>query len=117
MENLSQTTDYILTKYIGNCIDAFNIAIIERDKHLGIKHEKIEIANTNNKQPNDDTLFTTVQAASFLNIAEQTLCNWRVYGKGPVYHKMSDGPRGRVRYKFGDLKKYLRSRNKPECKK
>lgn len=43
------------------------------------------------------------EAASFLGVAVQTMRNWRHVGKGPVYHKMSDGPRGPIRYLIEDL--------------
>lgn len=46
---------------------------------------------------------TDVEAASFLGVAVQTMRNWRHQGQGPAYHKLTPGPRGRVRYLLEDL--------------
>jgi hypothetical protein len=55
------------------------------------------------------------EAAEFLGLKRQTLANWRHLGKGPVYRKLSPGPRGRVVYFPEDLQAYLdRCRIDPE---
>lgn len=53
-----------------------------------------------------DKLLNDKEASEYLGISKQTLCNWRHLGKGPAYYKMSEGPRGRVRYSILDLEKY-----------
>ena len=57
-----------------------------------------------------DKLLNDIEAAAYLGISKQTLANWRHLGKGPAYHKMSDGPRGPVRYSILDLEKYCNAR-------
>jgi hypothetical protein len=56
-----------------------------------------------------------VEAAIFLGVATQTLRNWRSERRGPVYRKLSPGPRGRVVYLLEDLQsvwtgRFLRQR-------
>jgi hypothetical protein len=48
------------------------------------------------------------EAASYLGVAVQTLRNWRGSCKGPAYHKLSPGPRGRIIYLVEDLDSYRR---------
>ena len=48
-------------------------------------------------------LYTTKQAAEFLNFKVQTIEQWRAQGKGPKYAKLGK----EVRYKLGDLETYL----------
>lgn len=63
----------------------------------------------------DEALVNEKQAAAFLGTALQTQRNWRHLGKGPAYHKLSPGPRGRVLYQMGDLRAYRdRCRIDPE---
>jgi len=54
----------------------------------------------------------TVEAAAFLGVSEQTLHNWRSTKKqgAPPYLKLSDGPRGPVRYLVSDLHEYMESK-------
>jgi hypothetical protein len=47
-------------------------------------------------------------AAQVLDTATQTLRNWRVSGRGPVFHKFGRS----VRYEIGDLYDYARSRRR-----
>lgn len=46
------------------------------------------------------------EAAGFLGLKKQTLANWRHLCKGPVYVKLSPGPRGRVGYLLEDLQDF-----------
>lgn len=45
-ENVSNTPDFILARYLKNCLDVFNIAVKEREKWYG-KEEKVipEVVN------------------------------------------------------------------------
>ena len=57
------------------------------------------------------------RAAEYLGLAVQTLRNWRHLQRGPVYYKISKGPRGRVVYYLEDLKAYLeKHRIDPEAR-
>ena len=51
-------------------------------------------------------ILTREEAAKFLRIKKQTLCNWVSTGKGPVYIKLGR----RVCYLMADLEKYVESR-------
>ncbi|QXP94372.1 helix-turn-helix transcriptional regulator [Methylococcus capsulatus] len=53
----------------------------------------------------DDSLLLDHEAASIIRLSKSTLNSWRVAGKGPAYLKVG----GRVRYRAGDLKAWLRS--------
>jgi hypothetical protein len=46
------------------------------------------------------------EAAKFLGLKRQTLSNWRHLRVGPVYLKLSPGPRGRVGYLLEDLQDF-----------
>ena len=48
------------------------------------------------------------KAAEILDVAAQTLRNWRVSGRGPAHHKFE----GAVRYEMGELYGYARSRRR-----
>lgn len=48
-------------------------------------------------------LFTSHQAAEFLNLSPKTLCNWRCHGKGPKFCKIGRN----VRYRQQDLEDWL----------
>jgi hypothetical protein len=54
----------------------------------------------------------TIDAAAFLGVSPQTLHNWRSTKKpgSPPYLKLSDGPRGPVRYLLEDLRAYQNRR-------
>jgi len=58
------------------------------------------------------TSLNTIEAAAFLGVSPQTLHNWRFIKKqgAPPYLKLSDGPRGPVRYRVEDLVAYQNSR-------
>ncbi len=58
------------------------------------------------------TSLDTTEAAAFLGVSPQTLANWRSSRRqgAPVYCKLSDGPRGPVRYRVADLEAYLEDR-------
>ena len=60
----------------------------------------------NPQTKNSHHLLNDIEAAAYLGISKQTLANWRHNGKGPAYYKMSEGPRGRVRYSKPDLDSY-----------
>jgi excisionase family DNA binding protein len=54
---------------------------------------------------------TTAEAAKMLGIAEATLNEWRIRGKGPAYTKM-----GRlVRYPDYEVQRYIRERTVETC--
>lgn len=50
-----------------------------------------------------DTLLTTKQAATYLNVSVNTLNRWRWAGRGPTFAKMGDV----VRYSQSDLDAYV----------
>jgi len=47
----------------------------------------------------------TKRAAAYLGLRPQTLCNWRVYRKGPPYHRVGR----RVLYLVEDLDNFLKA--------
>jgi hypothetical protein len=75
-----------------------------------VKRKNKQIAHRLHPPLND------VEASAFLGVAVQTLRNWRHTGKGPVYYKLSEGPRGPIRYDVPDLRAYKhRCRIDPEA--
>ena len=75
-----------------------------------------ELLNVNRKSPFLHPPLNDVRAAQYLGVAVQTLRNWRHLCRGPAYHKLSPGPRGRVGYLVEDLQDYLnRCRIDPEA--
>ena len=51
----------------------------------------------------EDDWLTPPETADLLNVAVQTLANWRAAGLGPAFSKLSDGRAGRVRYLRRDV--------------
>ena len=51
---------------------------------------------------NNQTYFTSHEAAKFLRYAQATLAVWRCQGKGPIYMKGSGG----IRYRRYDLENW-----------
>lgn len=49
-ENESNTPDYILTNYILNCLEAFEVAISQRDNHMELNNNSYEV-NTESFRP------------------------------------------------------------------
>ena len=78
------------------------IKMVSEDKHVD---EKLKRTQHLLCPPLDDG-----QAANFLGVAVQTLRNWRHQRRGPAYVKLSEGPRGPVRYLLEDLKAFQSSR-------
>lgn len=66
-----------------------------------VERKSKQIANPHILPPMNDK-----DAATYLGVGIQTLRNWRCQGKGPAYHKLSPGPRGRVTYEVSDLDEY-----------
>ena len=54
--------------------------------------------NIRESEKEENDFMNDVEASKYTGIAKQTLANWRHYGKGPHYYKLSGGPRGRIRY-------------------
>ncbi|MFJ4672994.1 helix-turn-helix transcriptional regulator [Kitasatospora purpeofusca] len=57
-----------------------------------------------------DVLLTPREASPIVRVTPKTLANWRSRGIGPAYTKLSEGRGGRVRYRLGDLHRYLADR-------
>ncbi|BBO72836.1 hypothetical protein DSCW_02530 [Desulfosarcina widdelii] len=53
---------------------------------------------------NDENLVPDTEASVILNVAVQTVRNWRHKGAGPAYHKFGRA----VRYRIRDLREYIR---------
>lgn len=58
----------------------------------------------------DEDWLTPSEAAEIVNVAPQTLANWRTQGTGPSYSKLSEGRGGRVRYRRRDVLAWLDQR-------
>lgn len=67
-----------------------------------MNHSVPTTPGTTRLEPGD--LVTTAEAAAILGLAEQTLCNWRWTGKGPLARRV--GARA-VRYLRCDLESFL----------
>ncbi|MET7781524.1 helix-turn-helix domain-containing protein [Streptomyces mirabilis] len=59
---------------------------------------------------NDEDWLTPSETAEVVNVAKQTLANWRALGTGPSYSKLSGGRGGRVRYRRRDVLAWLDER-------
>lgn len=57
-----------------------------------------------------DKRLTSREAAEFLNVAQQTLQNWRSKGIGPEYETLGQNKKPRVRYRLSVLEQYLKSK-------
>jgi len=55
-------------------------------------------------------LLTAAQVADILKISVPVLGNWRSAGRGPRYLKLTEGQRGRVRYRRPDVDAFIASR-------
>lgn len=60
--------------------------------------------------PEAEDWLTPPEAAEVVNVAPQTLANWRASGIGPRYSKLSEGRAGRVRYLRRDVLVWLAER-------
>lgn len=59
-------------------------------------------------QPSPSPEFVDEQFVSAeTGLSRKTLQDWRYRGYGPPFHKLSDGPRGRVRYHWPTVKAWL----------
>ena len=52
-------------------------------------------------------LVTAQTVAELLSVTTATLSAWRRAGRGPAYVKLSNGPRGKVRYRLSDVQAYV----------
>ena len=59
-------------------------------------------------QPADQHLITPAQLALRWNLNLNTLWQWRAAGTGPVYLRLGDGERPRIRYRMSDILAYER---------
>lgn len=55
----------------------------------------------------DDDLLTPAEVAKLLSMHEGSLAAWRSQKRGPKWVKLGDKPKSPVRYRRGDLAKYL----------
>jgi hypothetical protein len=55
----------------------------------------------------DDDYVSAAHASAFLDTSVMTLANWRSLRRGPRY----EGGRGFIRYRLGELKRFMASRN------
>ncbi|NNN36124.1 helix-turn-helix domain-containing protein [Streptomyces sp. S3(2020)] len=60
--------------------------------------------------PCDEEWLTPSETAEVVNVAKQTLANWRALGTGPSYSKLSKGRGGRIRYRRHDVLAWLAER-------
>lgn len=58
----------------------------------------------------DEVWHTPIETAEIVNVAPQTLANWRAQGTGPSYSKLSEGRAGRIRYRRSDVLAWLAQR-------
>lgn len=57
-----------------------------------------------------DGYLTAREAAKFLDTTTQTLSYWRSTNQGPPYVRLTENPKGGIRYPIADLRKYLEAR-------
>jgi hypothetical protein len=62
--------------------------------------------------PDDDVLDDTPAVAKVLGVSRQWVELSRAKGNGPAYLKLGDGPNSPIRYRRGDVRRWLRSRLK-----
>lgn len=55
-------------------------------------------------------ILDTAGAAEYLGLSCPTLERFRLTGNGPVFAKLTPGPRGSVRYRRADLDEWLAAR-------
>ena len=58
----------------------------------------------------DERLLTPKEAAAYLGLSVSWLNKWRMKGRGPVFVKFDDSPRGHVRYREADLARFIEAR-------
>jgi predicted DNA-binding transcriptional regulator AlpA len=63
-----------------------------------------------NTMSQHDDLLTSAETAAILGIRGNTLEIWRGKGKGPIYVKLGEGPRGAVRYRRSDVVAWIEGR-------
>lgn len=64
---------------------------------------------------------STQEAAKMINdifgcVSHDMMRQWRMDGNGPVWVKVSEGKRGRVRYLRKTIIEYIKEREKPQSK-
>lgn len=59
-------------------------------------------------QPPDQHLITPAQLAIRWGLSLHTLSQWRANNSGPVYLRLGDGERPRIRYRLVDVQEYER---------
>jgi len=59
---------------------------------------------------NSEIIFSIGEAATYLEVAAQTLANWRSHSKGPQYYKRNGK---KVIYYKSDLDKWIKSNGGP----
>jgi len=55
-------------------------------------------------------LLTTQAAAAYLGLSKPTLERFRLSGDGPIYAKLTPGPKGSIRYRTDDLDRWVAGR-------
>ena len=58
----------------------------------------------------DELALTPPQAGAVLQTSLDQLSNWRVVGDGPPFMKLGSGPKSPVRYRLGEIRKWLGER-------
>ena len=58
----------------------------------------------------DDVLVDTAFFSEYIHRAKGTIANWRGDGYGPPYVKLEPHRGGGVRYRFGDIRKWVEDR-------
>lgn len=62
-----------------------------------------------------DSAITSSEAAELVGITDNALALMRMRGRGPIYVRLSDTPRGRVRYTRRDVLDWLRENRRDPC--
>lgn len=57
-----------------------------------------------------DRLLSPKEAAAYLGLSVSWLNKWRMRGRGPVFVKIDESSRGRVRYREADLARFIEAR-------
>lgn len=58
---------------------------------------------------------TPREVAARLRVHPGTLANWRCYGTGPKFTKLTDAPGSPVRYREADVDAYMRQKGQGEA--
>ena len=54
------------------------------------------------------------EAAALIGVSAQTLKKWRREGTGPAWSRLSDGPKGHVRYRRDAIYEWIEAREAQE---